>query len=296
MILLLTGVMAFIAACLLAWGIVLFLRRNPLEEQAEAMQNDDQRRAGPSLWCRLWCTDIYGIEEKSAAEVAVVSAAVAGGLAIMFLRPHLALLVCAAAFVAAPRFYGQLIQSRLRMAFAEDLGAAVRALGRGLRGGTELKRAFEYAAKEVGGIVGSEFMRVVEDSKGGKIENAVEKMAGRVNITEAWMLADAVRQLSRAGGGRNSLDLLDACADEIAARRARVRRVGAQTTQVRVEGAVASIVPVAMFLWFFFGYGEDYRVMVETTQGRTLLAVAVLTLVACWVITFAILRRVGMSE
>lgn len=37
------------------------------------------------------------------------------------------------------------------------------------------------------------------------------------------MLADAVRMLSRTGG-QDSLSLLEACADEIVARRARVRQ------------------------------------------------------------------------
>jgi Flp pilus assembly protein TadB len=240
--------------------------------------------------------DLFSGDEKLAAEVAALGALLAGGLSFMVAGSFFALLLGGAAgFFYFARLYGMLRRGRLQEAFANELGPGVLAMARGLRGGASLAQAFAYAARETGGVVGDEFRRVVEESRGGSIAAAVGRLAARVDIPEAWMLADAVRMLGRTGG-QDSLSLLEACADAIAARRARVRRAGAQTAGIRFEVFLASVIPVAMFLWFFFSFGDDYRVMVETARGRMMLAVAIVSLVVCWVLVLAILRRAGTVD
>ncbi|CEP67159.1 Type II secretion system F domain [Moorella glycerini] len=294
--LLFTGVMALLAVMSLVAGFFAWRQRNPLAERLEQMRGG-RRVAGFKTWWRSsWRLDLFSGDEKLAAEAAALGALLAGGLSFMVAGSFFALLPGGAAgFFYFPRLYGMLRRGRLQEAFAGELGPGVRALARGLRGGASLAQAFAYAARETGGVVGDEFRRVVEESRGGSIVEAVGRLAARVDIPEAWMLADAVRMLGRTGG-QDSLSLLEACADEIATRRARVRRASAQTTGIRFEGFLASVIPAVMFLWFFFSFGDDYRVMVETARGRMMLAVAVGSLVVCWALVLAILRRAGAAD
>ncbi|APC08618.1 type II secretion system F family protein [Neomoorella thermoacetica] len=294
--LLFTGVMAFLAVLSLMFGVFAWRQRNPLAERLEQMRGGRRGTGFKTWWRSSWRIDLFSGDERLAAEAAALGALLAGGLSFMAAGSFFALpLGGAAGFFYFPRLYGMLRRGRLQEAFANELGPGVRALARGLRGGASLAQAFAYAARETGGVVGDEFRRVVEESRGGSIAAAVGRLAARVDIPEAWMLADAVRMLGRTGG-QDSLSLLEACADEIAARRARVRRASAQTAGIRFEGFLASVIPVAMFLWFFFSFGDDYRVMVETARGRMMLAVAVASLVVCWALVLAILRRAGTAD
>lgn len=294
--LLFTGVMAFLAVVSLMFSVFAWRQRNPLAERLEQMRGGRRGMSFKTWWRSSWRVDLPGGDDRMAAEAAALGALLAGGLSFLAAGSFLALLLGGAAgFFYFPRLYGMLRRERFKEAFANELGQGVRALARGLRGGASLEQAFAYAARETGGVVGDEFRRVVEESRGGSITAAVKRLAARVDIPEAWMLADAVRMLGRTGG-QDSLSLLEACADEIAARRARVRLARAQTTGIRFEGFLASVIPAAMFLWFFYSFGDDYRVMVETARGRMMLAVAVGSLVLCWALVLAILRRAGTAD
>lgn len=299
---LISALLIFVSVFCLVLGISLWRNSNPIAERirrmkAESESEVNQKERHPSFWSQIWRLEEYGGDEKTALEGAVFFTVAIGALILLFTAsPALCLIAAALAFIFSPRLYGMYMQKRRQAAFAEELGPGVVAVVRGLRGGASLTGAFGYAAAAAGEPVAEEFGRVVDEARGGSIEKAVENMARRVNIPEAWMLADAVRQLSRAGGAQGSIDLLEACEEEIRRRRSRMNRMRAKTTGIRVEGAVASMVPVVMFAWFAYSYGDDYRVMLQTPRGHMMLALAVAILVACWVAVYTILRKVGSGD
>ncbi|OAT83694.1 type II secretion system F family protein [Desulfotomaculum copahuensis] len=294
------ALLAFISVFCLVVGIWSWRNSNPIAERIQRMKAESESEANqkenrPSFWSQIWRLEEYGGDEKTALEGAVFFTVAAGALILLLTAsPALCLVAAAAAFFFSPRLYGVYMQKRRQSAFAEELGPGVVAVVRGLRGGASLTGSFGYAAAQAGEPVAEEFGRVVDEAKGGSIEKAVENMARRINIPEAWMLADAVRQLSRTGGAQGSIDLLEACEEEIRRRRSKMNRMRAKTTGIRVEGAVASMVPVAMFAWFTFGGGD--RVMLETSRGHRMLALAVAIQIACWIAIYVILRKVGNED
>jgi tight adherence protein B len=137
----------------------------------------------------------------------------------------------------------------------EHLREAVTVIAAGIRAGLSVRRALGEAARDAESPLREEFDRLLDRlSVGEPIDVALEELAKRLSLPDAWLLVNALAIHRRSGGDLPVL--LDQVADIIAARLESRRHVRALTAQGRASGAVLAVLPVA-FVALLSGTGGD---------------------------------------
>jgi tight adherence protein B len=178
-----------------------------------------------------------------------------------------------AGFFGAPIVLESALSRRRRRVAAlaeEQLREAVTIIAAGIRAGLSIRRALGEAARDAESPLREELARLLDRlSVGEPIDLALEELAKRLILPDAWLLVNALAIHRRSGGDLPVL--LDQVADIIGARLESRRHVRALTAQGRASGAVLAVLPVAFVALLSGTGGDGLGAFYRTSTGSVLL-------------------------
>lgn len=173
----------------------------------------------------------------------------------------------------------QALASRETRKFDEQLPDTLNLLGSSLRAGYSLLQAIEGVAAESAMPTAREFGRAVSDIRlGTSVSAALRSVSARMGSVDFEWATMAIEIQAEVGG--NLAEVLQTTGETIVLRNRLRRDVHAMTAEGRISAIVLAILPVglAAFLWTT---NKDYlRPLIDTTEGRVALAVALGLLIA----------------
>lgn len=179
------------------------------------------------------------------------------------------LIICAIAYLLLTVFTGAALQLRIIIAlligysslylwlrnkarkrialFEEQLPDALDLMVRSLRVGHPINAAVSIVAREMPDPIGTEFGLIADEATYGMtVNDALDRMAGRVPVPDLRFLAIAVNIQAQSGG--NLAEILDGLSKVIRSRFKLFRKVKAITAEARWSGWFLSIFPVIALL------------------------------------------------
>ncbi|QGP94130.1 Type II secretion system (T2SS), protein F (plasmid) [Neomoorella glycerini] len=269
---------AFLAAFFFLAGLAAWHKRNPLTEVLEAYYRNAAARQGKTR--RPILAELWQVETKDdMLPLALIAALTAVILSLGLNKPGLSAILALAAFIFVPRGYACWQKRRRQALFLAQLGRAVDNLASAIRAGGSVLDALKYAEETSPGPIKFELKQVREDiMAGAPLEKAVKDMAARIDLLEAYVLADGLALLAGAGGGSDAVRLLEGAAGFVREREHLNARIAAATGDVRWGFAVVTFIPLLLGLVMYLAMPE-YRAVVTTAQGR----LAVLAGIGCLV-------------
>lgn len=180
---------------------------------------------------------------------------------------------------ASPLLYLHMRQKRRFQLFAEQFPDALDSLSRALKAGYPLAQAIDLLAMEQPEPLASEMRRTRDEWKLGiPWDQALDHLAARVPLPEVALFCAAVKMQNRFGGRLNDvLGRLGETMRENAALEGEVRSVSAHS---RLTGTILTVVPVAIAGLLFWVSPEQMAILLQRSEGRAILAGAVLANVA----------------
>lgn len=131
--------------------------------------------------------------------------------------------------------------------FEEQLPDALDLIVRSLRVGHPMNAAVAIVARELPDPLGTEMGLIADEATYGmNVNDAIERMAGRVPVPDLRFVAIAVNIQSQSGG--NLAEILDGLAKVIRARFKLFRKVKAITAEARWSGWFLSLFPIVALL------------------------------------------------
>lgn len=131
--------------------------------------------------------------------------------------------------------------------FEEQLPDALDLMVRSLRVGHPINAAISIVAREMQDPLGTEFGLIADEATYGmNVNDALERMAGRVPVPDLRFLAIAVNIQTTSGG--NLAEVLDGLSKVIRSRFKLFRKVKAITAEARWSGWFLSIFPIVALL------------------------------------------------
>lgn len=230
-----------------------------------------RRRAKPTLTGRLrqagldWSRKGYVIGSVlvglgvvivllALTEFGVVPAAVCGGAAGLVL-PHL--------------YVGHRRAARLRK-FSEDFPTAIDIIVRGVRSGMALADGLKTIAAEMEEPVRGEFALVVRDQTlGVPLDEAVQRLADRVPLSETGFFAIVVGIQSRTGG--NLSEALTNLSKVVRGRKHIAGKIRAMSSEAITSAAIIGAMPPMVMAVLFFISPDYLGVLFESLLGELIL-------------------------
>lgn len=241
-----------------------------------------RRRAKPTLTGRLrqagleWSRKSYNI---GSVVVGVAAFAVALGLVRLSLLPALGFGL--AAGLALPHLYVSYKRAQRLKKFSNDFPNAIDIIVRGVRSGMALTDGLKTIATEMEDPIRAEFATVVRDQTlGVPLDEAVQRLADRVPLSETSFFAIVVGIQSKTGG--NLSEALSNLSRVVRGRKhiaAKIRSMSSEA--ISSAGIIGSMPPLVMGVLFLVS--PDYlSVLFTTTSGNLVLAgSAVWMLIGC---------------
>jgi tight adherence protein B len=133
-----------------------------------------------------------------------IAAAAVVGAAARFMGFNLVLVIglSGAAAAAAPRFLLRFAQLRYQRRFLDVLPDAIDLIVRAVRAGLPALDAIEVAAREVTAPVGTEFQKVIDDTRiGVAMADALNHAADRIRVPDFRFFVASIVLQRRTGGG-----------------------------------------------------------------------------------------------
>ncbi len=187
--------------------------------------------------------------------------------------------------VMLPRVALILAGRRRLKAFEGQLAEAIDLLVGALRAGYGFLQGIESVTKEMGGPMRVELVRVLEQiNVGVNPVDALQSMTERIDSYDLSLFVSAVSVQRTAGG--NLAEVLENIADTVRERRRIRAEVSAITTGPRVSSYILGAIPVGLLLVFVSTNVEYRRVMLGSTIGHVMIAVA-----AIWSFTGMMLSK-----
>ncbi|MGB9661697.1 MAG: type II secretion system F family protein [Moorellaceae bacterium] len=277
----------FMAIFFFTAGVIAYCTRNPLTEIIATHRRQIARQKKTkehNLLAELWHTD------EDMLPVAVTAGMVGAFIALTFGNPVLVAVIALAAFIFAPRLYIKLKKRRRQSLFLAQLARVVDNLASAIRAGGSPLQAVQYAAETSPEPIKGEMDRVRDDVNAGvPFEKAVKDMAVRIDLPEAYVLADGLALLAEAGGGTDAVRLLEGAAEFVRERKRLKARIAATTGDVRLGFAIVTFIPVLLGLAMYLAMPE-YRDVVSTARGRLVLLAGVGCLAAGHIMVARILK------
>jgi len=176
----------------------------------------------------------------------------------------------AAAGSAAPWILLRKRVNARRRAFLRMLPDALTLMANSLRSGHSFMQALDMLSKELPAPAGSEFERVVKETRlGVPTEESLTALARRLSIDDLDLVVTAVLIQRQVGG--NLAEVLDKINHTIRERIRIAGEVRTLTTQGRLSGWVISMIPIALALFFYIMDPGFMSPLFTSPLGRVLL-------------------------
>lgn len=174
-------------------------------------------------------------------------------------------------------------QGRREAAFLAQLPDTLQLLASSLKAGYSLPQAIDTVVRQGEPPIAAEFRRaMVENQLGVPMEDALERVAGRLRSNDFSWVVMAIRIQRDVGG--NLAELLTTVADTLRERERLRRQVQVLSAEGRLSGIILGALPVVFALYLMVARPAYLRPM-ATPVGLAMLAAAVVLLVvgAVWV-------------
>ena len=173
-----------------------------------------------------------------------------------------------------PKFYVNRRTSQRLMRIEEQLLEALQSIAKSLRAGVGITQAIEYAGREVGDPLGSEFQRIVHELQlGADMELVLDEMNGRLNSKDLEIVSTAMIIQRRVGG--NLSEILINVAETIRARRKIREELHAETAMQRWQANGSAMILILIAIFFFLMNPNMARLLFETTAGQIALGIGI---------------------
>lgn len=162
--------------------------------------------------------------------------------------------------------------SRRRAAFSEQLPDVFQLLAGSLQSGFSLPQALDAVVRENTQPAASEFSRALAETRlGGDVEDALERVAERMDSTDLRWAVMAVR-IQRSVGG-NLVEVLRNTVDMMRERASLRRQVRALSAEGRLSAYILIALPLLVGSWLFLSKGSYMRPLYTTPLGLVMLIV-----------------------
>ena len=167
--------------------------------------------------------------------------------------------------------------------FAEQLPDALIMIARSLRAGHSLTAAVELVSQELPDPTGELFKIAYEQQKlGMRMADSLITLQDKIDSVDLHFFVTIIRINSETGG--NLSEILEKLADTIRARLQIRRQVQVFTAEGRISGYVLLLLPVFLFIAFYFMHREYMEVFFKERSCQMSLLAAVLAQIVgfCW--------------
>ena len=208
----------------------------------------------------------------------IIAASMIGlAAALTQLRPALAATLGGAGAVAGPAVLLRLAQSRYQRQFLDIFPDALDLIVRAVRAGLPAPEAIELAAREVPAPVGSEFRRMLDETRiGVEVEDALQAAADRIRVPDFRFFVVSLLLQRRTGGG--IAETLSTLSTIIRQRKAVRLKARALTAEATASAMVVSILPFVAGGGLFLINRELMSVLFVDPRGRLMLGIACISL------------------
>ena len=197
------------------------------------------------------------------------------GFAIMFVVTGSTLLgsVIGLVFGAMPYFFLNMAANRRQRDFLDQLPEALDFLSRILRAGHSLSTGLQMMADELPQPLSGEFRRCYDShSVGQPLEESLKDTAIRVDNSDFGFFVTAILIQRQTGGDLS--EVLTNISDMIRQRIRLAQHVKAKTAEGRFTGYILVVFPVVLFFVSYYLNPGYASVLLHTTTGLWLLAIA----------------------
>ncbi len=251
-------------------------RKRSLEEVLREIEEKQRtkQQAKPSLAARIrqaglgWTKSTYYAVSTGAG---LASFAVA--MLFMGLNALVALGFGIAGGLLLPHFYVNIKRNRRFKQFTEEFANAMDIIVRGLKAGLPLADCMKIIAAEAQEPVRGEFRAVIEDqAMGMPIDEAVQRMPGRMPVAEASFFAIVITIQSRTGGSLS--EALGNLSKVLRERKKMRAKIVAMSSEAKSSAGIIGALPVFVTGAIYFTTPDYIALLFTTSAGNIILAVS----------------------
>ena len=251
-------------------------RKRSLEQvlrEIEAKQRQ-KARVKPTLAARIRQA---GLDWSKSTYIGVCAGAgaVSFTVAVLFvgLPPLVALGFGIAGGLLLPHFYVNVKRNRRFKKFTEEFANAMDIIVRGLKAGLPLADCMKIIAAEAQEPVKGEFRAVIEDqAMGMPIDEAVQRMPGRIPVAEASFFAIVITIQSRTGGSLS--EALGNLSKVLRERKKMRAKIVAMSSEAKSSAGIIGILPVFVTGAIYVTTPDYIALLFTTSAGNIILAVS----------------------
>ena len=208
----------------------------------------------------------------------------------MGFNPVLMIGLGSAAAVAAPRFLLRFAQTRYQRRFLDVFPDAIDLIVRAVKAGLPALDAIDLAAREVAAPVGTEFQKVLDDTRiGVAMADALNYAADRIRVPDFRFFVASIVLQRRTGGGL--AETLVNLSTLIRQRRTLRLKARALTAKSKASAAVISIMPFVAGAGIYLVKPDMMSLLFVDHRGRFMLGVAIVSLLLGIATMSAIITR-----
>ena len=172
-----------------------------------------------------------------------------------------------------PHFYVNRKRGRRMKLFTAEFANAMDVIVRGLRAGLPLADCMKIIAAEAQEPVKSEFRSIIQDqAMGMPADEAVQRLPGRMPITEANFFAIVISIQSRTGGSLS--EALGNLSKVLRERKKMQAKIKAMSSEAKSSAMIIGIMPVFVTGAIYLTTPDYISLLFTTTPGNIILTVA----------------------
>ena len=221
-----------------------------------------------------------------------IAAAAVTGFAARFMGFNSVLVIglSGAAAAAAARFLLRFAQLRYQRRFLDVFPDAIDLIVRAVKAGLPALDAIDLAAREIAAPVGTEFQKVLDDTRiGVSMADALNRAADRIRVPDFRFFVASIVLQRRTGGGL--AETLANLSTLIRQRRTLRLKARALTAEAKSSAAVISIMPFVAGAGLYLVKPDMMALLFVDHRGRFMLGVAIVSLLLGIATMGAIIRR-----
>ena len=196
----------------------------------------------------------------------------------------------AAAAAAAARYLLRFAQLRYQRRFLDAFPDAIDLIVRAVKAGLPALDAIDLAAREVAAPVGTEFQKVLDDTRiGVAMADALNHAADRIRVPDFRFFVASIVLQRRTGGGL--AETLVNLSTLIRQRRTLRLKARALTAESKASATLISIMPFVAGAGLYLVKPDMISLLFVDHRGRLMLGIAILSLLLGIATMSAIIRR-----